>query len=66
MLPNNIRKVMATDVNKKMVLTASLQYSHLNVEFDILDIGAELPKKFYAKFDHVFSFFCLHWVSDQR
>lgn len=67
MLPNGINKVVATDISKKMISSASEKYSHFSkVEFDVLDFSEKLPLKLHGKFDHVFSFFCFHWIKDQR
>lgn len=67
LVPNNIKKIYAVDINKKIIKTALKNYSHIpEVVFDSLDIGGEIDYHLRGKFDHVVSFFCLHWISDQR
>lgn len=37
------------------------------LEFEVLDIQTkELPKKYVSEFDHIFSFYALHWCYDIR
>lgn len=67
MLPESVKEVLATDVNSKMISRASRNYSHISeIKFAIMDIGADVPLELQGKFDHGFSFFCLHWIPDQR
>lgn len=66
--PSSIKRLLAVDVNTKMIKTALEKYSNFNskVDFGVLDMGEEIPDNYKEKFNHVFSFFCLHWIQDQR
>ncbi|XP_055855264.1 juvenile hormone acid O-methyltransferase isoform X2 [Episyrphus balteatus] len=67
-VPKDFKKIVASDISSKMVRHGKKTYSHIdNVDFKVLDIGTEtLPKEFINEFDHVTSFYCLHWVQNQR
>lgn len=41
-------------------------YKTPNVEFKVLDIASDIPDEMKGKFDHIFSFFCFHWIQNQR
>ena len=66
LMPGNFQKLIGTDISKEMILHASKTYQNLNVSFEVLDIEAELADKFRNQFDHVTSFYCLHWVRNQK
>ncbi|KAL5279446.1 jhamt family protein [Megaselia abdita] len=69
LLPSNYEKLVGSDVSLKMVSYASDTYgkTHSKVEFDQLDIGDDcMPKRYLEHFNHITSFYCLHWVQDQR
>lgn len=68
-LPSNYEKLVGSDISLKMVNYAADTYgeTHPKVEFDQLDIGDDvMPKRYLEHFNHITSFYCLHWVQDQR
>ncbi|XP_023011797.2 juvenile hormone acid O-methyltransferase [Leptinotarsa decemlineata] len=66
-LPENIGKLVGSDCSEIMVNFAKERYSVDEVEFAQLDISSqELPPNFENGFDHIFSFYTLHWVREQR
>lgn len=66
-LPKSLRELVATDLSPQMIQYARNHHQHPLVSYDILDISTKtLPGMYHGRFDHVFSFYCLHWVQDQR
>ncbi|XP_030745657.1 juvenile hormone acid O-methyltransferase [Sitophilus oryzae] len=66
-LPENCRKVVGSDISNKMVEFArKASAGNPRVKFRQMDIGKEIKWNVTEKFDHVFSFYCLHWVPAQR
>lgn len=68
LLPKNHELLMGTDISAKMVGYARKCYeAYDSAKFQILDIGCDtLPKQLRGRFDHVSSFYCLHWVQNQK
>ncbi|XP_067623344.1 juvenile hormone acid O-methyltransferase isoform X2 [Eurosta solidaginis] len=68
MLPPQFDAVLATDVSERMVDFARKSYGDCErAHFETLDITcAQLPARLSGQFDHVTSFYCLHWVQNQR
>lgn len=69
LMPKNFKQLVGSDVSSKMVQYANHFYKNVaNTKFKILDIGSdeELPNDLLEQFDHVTSFYCLHWVQNQR
>lgn len=67
-LPSNFRRLIGCDISDEMIKYAQQHYGHPNVIFDQLDIGGSVDE-FLNKFgtsDHIVSFFCLHWVQNQK
>ncbi|KAJ8919547.1 hypothetical protein NQ315_002168 [Exocentrus adspersus] len=65
--PNKLGKFVGCDVSEKMVQFAKEAHRDAKVEFVQLDVSCEeVPVDFEACFDHIFSFYTLHWVSKQR
>ncbi|XP_046998118.1 juvenile hormone acid O-methyltransferase-like [Schistocerca americana] len=62
--------VLAVDINPAMVAKAADRFSGPRLRFRQLDIGTprieETDVWRLGPFRKVFSFFCLHWVQDQR
>lgn len=56
------------DISKDMIEFAKKTYkSNERLKFEVLDIQTKsLPKKYISGFDHIFSFFTLHWCYDIR
>lgn len=62
-----LKRLLAVDINPKMIATASKKYkNHPNIQFDTLDIEKPIPETLKNNFDNVFSFICLHWIKDQK
>lgn len=66
LLPKRYDQLIGTDISTKMVSYANKCYQrYARTEFQVLDIGAKhLPDQFRGRFDHVTSFYCLHWVQN--
>ncbi|XP_039306344.1 juvenile hormone acid O-methyltransferase-like [Solenopsis invicta] len=61
-------RIIGTDISEKMIKYANVASSdEKRVQFEVLDIETKnLPKKYIAEFEHVFSFHTLHWCYDIR
>ncbi|KAF4520275.1 hypothetical protein B566_EDAN010743, partial [Ephemera danica] len=62
------RSLVGVDVSPAMVSFAAANHQHPQINFRCLDIVAtERPRNYFPHgFQKIFSFYCLHWVSDQR
>lgn len=66
-MPASYNKLIGTDISEQMIRFAKETYSQMpRVAFERLDISGNVDSKFLSYFDHVTSFFCLHWVQNQR
>lgn len=66
-LPNNFGKYVGCDNSINMVKFSKEFYAQDKVDFVHYDITAsEIPKELFDGFDHIFSFYTLHWVRNQR
>lgn len=65
-VPENFEKLLGCDVSEKMVAFANRHHRDERTDFSILDIERKLPKDMRNAFDHVFSFYTLHWIKDQE
>lgn len=66
-LPNNYEQLVGSDVSESMVKHAKKTYVvDGRVCFTTLDISKKIPEDFAGRFHHVVSFYCLHWVQQQR
>ncbi|KAH8376164.1 hypothetical protein KR200_005411 [Drosophila serrata] len=61
-------QLVGTDISSQMVGYASKHYQREErTRFQVLDIGCEsLPQELRGRFDHVTSFYCLHWVQNLK
>ncbi|CAH1646564.1 unnamed protein product [Spodoptera littoralis] len=59
-------KLLGCDISEKMVNFANEHHSNEQTSFTVLDIAGDIPEDMKGKFDHVFSSYALHWVSDQE
>ncbi|KAH8249343.1 hypothetical protein KR032_008651 [Drosophila birchii] len=61
-------QLVGTDISSQMVGYASKHYQREErTRFQVLDIGCEsLPQELSGRFDHVTSFYCLHWVQNLK
>ncbi|XP_055701680.1 juvenile hormone acid O-methyltransferase-like [Phlebotomus papatasi] len=67
MLPKDFSRFVCTDISKTMLQQAEQQFSGIpKVQFDILDIASEVEGQMKCTFDHIFSLYCIVWVSEQR
>ncbi|XP_063822676.1 juvenile hormone acid O-methyltransferase [Ostrinia nubilalis] len=65
-VPDNFEKLLGCDISEKMVAFANLHHKDERTDFTVLDIERKLPKDLRNAFDHVFSFYTLHWIKDQE
>lgn len=65
-IPDNFEKLIGCDISENMVAYANRHYEDKRTKFSILDIEGKLPEHMKNAFDHVFSFYTLHWVKDQE
>jgi juvenile hormone acid methyltransferase len=63
-LPEDLKKLVCLDVSEKMVeFTRGTLKHNSKAEFVQMDIATkEIPSELFERFDHIFSFNCLHWV----
>lgn len=69
LLPSSYKKLVGSDISMKMVRFAADTYRKAfpKVEFVHLDIVDDcMPKKYLKHFDLITSFYCLHWIQDQK
>ncbi|CAB3223289.1 unnamed protein product [Arctia plantaginis] len=59
-------KLVGCDISNNMVMYASHHHSNDQTSFTVLDIAGDLPEDIKGNFDHVFSFYALNWVIDQK
>ncbi|XP_029834994.2 juvenile hormone acid O-methyltransferase [Ixodes scapularis] len=60
------RRIVATDLSRKMVEYAKENFAHPQISYEVHDIESDvsgLVEK-YGKFDRVYSFFALQWAGD--
>lgn len=66
-LPDDFVKLTCVEICSDAVELAKRRSNNGKVEFLVLDIATKtLPKNFENRFQHAFSFYCLHWVFDQK
>lgn len=67
-LPRNFSRLVGADLSEQMIRHAREQYPHPNISFDKMDIGGDIDKYLcnLEPFDHITSFYCLHWVQNQK
>ena len=64
-LPKNFKKIVLCDVSPKLLQFAKAKIADERVHTFEMDIGSSgVPDEFRQHFDHIFSFYCLHWISD--
>ncbi|XP_049798330.1 juvenile hormone acid O-methyltransferase-like [Schistocerca nitens] len=68
-LPSGVR-VVAADSSPDMLRKAASRFPESTVDFQLLDIGTPYLRESevwrVGPYSKLFSFFCLHWVPDQR
>lgn len=66
-MPTTYTHLVGTDISESMIRLAKETYENLpRVSFERFDISGVVDPKFLNYFDHVTSFFCLHWVQNQK
>lgn len=67
-MPKNFQKIIGLDISEAMIRYAKKTFKkYQRVEFQTADIGGDdIPSELFDQFDHVTSFYCLHWVQDLK
>ncbi|XP_051161274.1 juvenile hormone acid O-methyltransferase-like isoform X1 [Leptopilina boulardi] len=65
---SNDVEMVGLDVSKNMVDCARISYADdKRLTFEQMNIETtDLPEEYIERFDHGFSFFCLHWIADLK
>lgn len=63
--PNNFT-FLGCDINENMVKLANDKHLDEKVSFTVLDITGDVPEKMKGSFSHIFSFFAINWIRDQK
>lgn len=67
LLPLNFSRIVGVDPSDEMLQYARENFQRSKVVYRKLDIGVPLlPFNLNERFDHITSFFCLHFVEDQE
>ncbi|XP_017780260.1 PREDICTED: juvenile hormone acid O-methyltransferase-like [Nicrophorus vespilloides] len=67
LLPHDFGKLVGLDISPEMVNHAKKQNKNPKIDFIECDIAFEnITNTVQEKFDHIFSFFCLNWVQNQK
>lgn len=74
LMPDSFKYLIGCDISPKMINHAQQSYkSDQKCHFRVLDISKEVPPNreqtgsgYAGKFDHITSFYCLHWIRNQR
>lgn len=64
-LPSNFERLICIDKSEAAILYCNENYSQPKVEFQQFDIAVDDCKKL-SQVDHITSFYCLHWIYDQK
>lgn len=66
-LPPNLTLLLGCDISEKMICFAKKTRRNPRLDFQQLDLmDSDACRRISGQFDHVFSFYCLHWIPDQR
>lgn len=67
-LPARFRRLIACDLSDRMIKYARQQYIHPKVVYEQLDIRDPVDDflQKFGQFDHIVSFYCLHWVRNHK
>ncbi|XP_064456097.1 juvenile hormone acid O-methyltransferase-like isoform X1 [Ornithodoros turicata] len=62
------RRLVGTDISEAMVEYARSNHANPKLFYEVLDIAGDMSPFIdeYGHFDRVYSFYCLHWVKDQK
>ncbi|KYN07910.1 Putative methyltransferase 235L [Cyphomyrmex costatus] len=61
-------QIIGIDILESMIKYANESFGdEKRLQFDVLNIETKtLPKKYISEFNHIFSFYTLHWCNDIR
>jgi len=68
-LPADFGLLIGADLSADMVQYATDKYKHSKLKFTQFDLAKDIENTSQLQpsfFDKIFSFFCLHWIPDQR
>jgi juvenile hormone acid methyltransferase len=68
-LPADFGILVGADLSADMIQYASKTYSHSKLRFTQFDLVKDIGNTSQVRplsFDKIFSFYCLHWIPDQR
>nr|BAU79434.1 juvenile hormone acid O-methyltransferase [Planococcus kraunhiae] len=66
LIPSN-GEMLGIDISPAMINYANSKYKDSRLNFEVMDISnPKVAEKYKLNFDSVFSFYCLHWIQDQR
>ncbi|GBP58408.1 Juvenile hormone acid O-methyltransferase [Eumeta japonica] len=65
-MPLDFKRLLGCDISETMVKHANRHHRDYRTEFSVLDIEGPIPEDLIEKFDHVFSFYTLHWIRQQE
>lgn len=65
-LPNDFKRLVGCDINESMVKFANAHQTDKRITFRVLDIEGHMPDDMSEAFNHVFSFYTLHWIRNQE
>lgn len=68
LLPLNFKRLVGSDLSSDMIRYARESFQHPKISFQKLDISGDLTcyLETIEPFDHITSFYCLHWVQNQK
>lgn len=66
-LPPKFSRLVGVDISDGMLNHARQMCQHAKIVFEKLDVGLPLTRNAWTvPFDHITSFYCLHWVQNQH
>jgi len=68
-LPADFGLLVGADISADMIQYATETYTHPKLRFTQFDLVKDIgntSKLQASDFDKIFSFYCLHWIQDQR
>jgi juvenile hormone acid methyltransferase len=68
-LPDDFGLLVGADISPNMIQYANETYTHSKLKFIQFDLAKDIgitTELRPSDFDKIFSFFCLHWISDHR
>lgn len=66
-LEGHVERLEAIDLSEEMIRYAKTNNKLENVSYRTVDVNNdEDVRSLSMKFDHIFSFYCIHWILDQK